>query len=105
MCIRDRVKGAEALVRWIDPVRGLVPPNDFIPLFERNGFVVDLDPVSYTHLDVYKRQRQDHHGNADRRARDDAQHHPASARLGGGAIAAQPSDFRRRVRGLSLIHI
>ena len=39
----DAVVGAEALVRWIDPVRGLVPPSDFIPLFERNGFVVDLD--------------------------------------------------------------
>lgn len=38
-----RVDGAEALVRWRDPVKGLVPPNDFIPLFERNGFVIDLD--------------------------------------------------------------
>ncbi len=39
----NAIVGAEALVRWADPVRGLVPPNDFIPLFERNGFVVDLD--------------------------------------------------------------
>lgn len=39
----EKVDGAEALVRWQDPVKGLVPPNDFIPLFERNGFVVDLD--------------------------------------------------------------
>lgn len=38
-----RVDDAEALVRWQDPARGLVPPNDFIPLFDRNGFVVDLD--------------------------------------------------------------
>ena len=38
-----KVGGAEALVRWQDPSKGLVPPNDFIPLFERNGFVVDLD--------------------------------------------------------------
>lgn len=42
--LRSRtVAGAEALVRWIDPDRGIVPPNDFIPLFEKNGFVVELD--------------------------------------------------------------
>lgn len=35
--------GAEALVRWIDPENGLVPPNDFIPVFEKNGFVVKID--------------------------------------------------------------
>lgn len=34
---------AEALVRWQHPVRGLVPPNKFIPLFERNGFITKLD--------------------------------------------------------------
>lgn len=39
----NEVSGAEALVRWDDPAKGLVPPNDFIPLFERNGFVVDID--------------------------------------------------------------
>lgn len=40
---RGVIAGAEALVRWRDPERGLVPPNDFIPLFERNGFIVELD--------------------------------------------------------------
>ncbi|MGZ9585187.1 bifunctional diguanylate cyclase/phosphodiesterase [Paenibacillus marinisediminis] len=38
-----RIYGAEALVRWIHPVRGLIPPGDFIPVFERNGFIVNLD--------------------------------------------------------------
>lgn len=37
------IAGAEALVRWIDPVRGLVPPDDFVPFFESNGFIVDVD--------------------------------------------------------------
>ena len=37
------IGGAEALVRWIDPVRGLVPPDEFVPFFERNGFIVDVD--------------------------------------------------------------
>lgn len=42
--LRDgRPVGAEALVRWISAERGLIPPNDFIPLFERNGFVVKID--------------------------------------------------------------
>ena len=34
--------GAEALVRWRKDGK-LVPPNDFIPIFERNGFIYDLD--------------------------------------------------------------
>lgn len=35
--------GAEALVRWNDPEAGLIPPGKFIPLFEKNGFIVELD--------------------------------------------------------------
>lgn len=37
------IGGAEALVRWIDPVRGLVPPDEFVPFFERNGFIIEVD--------------------------------------------------------------
>lgn len=37
------VEGAEALVRWNHPARGLLAPLIFIPLFERNGFIVKLD--------------------------------------------------------------
>lgn len=37
------VTGAEALVRWIDPETGIIPPNEFIPVFEKNGFVVKID--------------------------------------------------------------
>lgn len=35
--------GAEALVRWVHPTKGIIPPNDFIPLFEKNGFIIKLD--------------------------------------------------------------
>jgi diguanylate cyclase (GGDEF)-like protein/PAS domain S-box-containing protein len=34
--------GAEALIRWRDPVRGLVPPTDFIPLAEQTGLITDI---------------------------------------------------------------
>ena len=37
------VVGAEALVRWIVPGRGIVPPGEFVPVFEKNGFVVKMD--------------------------------------------------------------
>ncbi len=39
----ETIGGAEALVRWIDPEEGMIFPNEFIPLFEKNGFVVELD--------------------------------------------------------------
>lgn len=35
--------GAEALVRWIHPQEGFIPPNKFIPIFESNGFITKLD--------------------------------------------------------------
>ena len=39
----EKVCGAEALVRWIHPKKGMIPPNIFIPVFEKNGFIADLD--------------------------------------------------------------
>ncbi|MBQ9140535.1 MAG: EAL domain-containing protein [Lachnospiraceae bacterium] len=35
--------GAEALVRWVHPKKGRIMPDSFIPVFERNGLIVDVD--------------------------------------------------------------
>lgn len=39
----EKVRGAEALVRWTHPELGFISPGDFIPIFENNGFIVQLD--------------------------------------------------------------
>lgn len=41
--ISRRIEGAEALIRWNSKEFGFVCPGDFIPLSEKNGFVVELD--------------------------------------------------------------
>ena len=38
-----RLSSAEALVRWVHPVYGIISPGVFIPLFERNGLIQKLD--------------------------------------------------------------
>ena len=38
-----RMVGAEALVRWIHPEKGVISPVAFIPVFEKNGFITRLD--------------------------------------------------------------
>lgn len=37
------IVGAEALIRWISKDFGFISPGDFIPIFEKNGFVVEID--------------------------------------------------------------
>ena len=39
----DDWAGAETLVRWNHPKKGLIPPGKFIPLFEENGYITKLD--------------------------------------------------------------
>lgn len=34
---------AEALVRWVHPSKGVIPPSEFIPIYEKNGFIIKLD--------------------------------------------------------------
>lgn len=39
----NSMNGAEALVRWKHPEWGMIPPGEFIPVFEKNGFIFNLD--------------------------------------------------------------
>ncbi len=47
------VRGVEALVRWEHPVRGVVPPGDFVPLAERTGLI---KPLTHWVLEAALRQ-------------------------------------------------
>jgi diguanylate cyclase (GGDEF)-like protein/PAS domain S-box-containing protein len=37
------LRGVEALIRWVDPEKGLIPPNDFLPFAEENGFIHSIN--------------------------------------------------------------
>ncbi|MBQ9573445.1 MAG: EAL domain-containing protein [Acidaminococcaceae bacterium] len=54
--IRQETVGAEALVRWQSPELGFLMPASFIDLFEKNGFIIDLD--YYMLEQAFKMQRQ-----------------------------------------------
>ena len=53
------VCGAEALVRWIHPERGFLSPGAFIPLFERNGFIMRLDAFVWEEVTRFLRSELD----------------------------------------------
>ncbi len=48
--IENKFIGAEALSRWIESDGNLMYPKDFIPLFEKNGFIVELDKYILKHV-------------------------------------------------------
>lgn len=41
--VKNKIIGAEALVRWNNPERGMIYPDQFIPIIEENGFVKKVD--------------------------------------------------------------
>ncbi len=53
---KNCIAGAEALIRWIHPRKGLIPPDRFIPLFEKDGFVNKID--LYVLDQVCRKQRE-----------------------------------------------
>ncbi len=46
----DELRGAEALIRWQSPEHGFVSPGKFIPIFEKNGFITEIDHYMLTHV-------------------------------------------------------
>lgn len=54
-----KLVGAEALVRWNSPIKGMISPGTFIPLFEKNGFVVKLDFYVYEEVCKFIRRMLD----------------------------------------------
>lgn len=41
--VNEQIVGVEALVRWVKPDGTVVPPIDFVPAFENNGFITKMD--------------------------------------------------------------
>ncbi len=48
--------GAEALVRWNHPSRGLLGPNHFIPFLEESGLIVELDSYVFSRVCALERK-------------------------------------------------
>lgn len=41
--LTGKIIGGEALVRWQHPKRGIIAPGEFIPVIEKNGFIINVD--------------------------------------------------------------
>ncbi|MBW6410596.1 EAL domain-containing protein [Clostridium weizhouense] len=54
--LTKKTVGAEALVRWLRPNKTLIAPGEFIPLFEKNGFIIELD--FYVYEEIFKTIRR-----------------------------------------------
>lgn len=48
--ITGKIVGSEALSRWVHPKRGIIMPGEFIPVFEKNGFIIELDEYIVKHV-------------------------------------------------------
>lgn len=43
LLVNETITGAEGLVRWNSAMLGMIYPDSFIPLFEKNGFIIKMD--------------------------------------------------------------
>ncbi len=50
--------GAEALIRWRHPKRGLLYPDSFLPMFEKSGLIYQIDQYVFEQVCLYIRERK-----------------------------------------------
>lgn len=55
----DTTVSAEVLVRWMHPVKGMISPGVFIPVFEKSGFIAKLDYYVWEQTCRYLKERHD----------------------------------------------
>lgn len=48
-----RIVGGEALVRWIHPEKGMISPGEFMPVLEKNGFIINVDEFIWKKVFAY----------------------------------------------------
>ena len=56
-----RITGVEALLRWVHPIRGIVPPATIVPLAEQSGLIIEIGRwvLMQACLDLHRWQRHD----------------------------------------------
>jgi len=56
----ESIVGAEALVRWIHPEFGFLSPGEFIPVFEKNGFITEMDKYVWEEVCIFLKKQKEH---------------------------------------------
>ena len=59
---KPTIESAEALVRWDNPELGLISPGVFIPLFEKNGLIQDLDKYVWENVACQLKKWKEEYG-------------------------------------------
>lgn len=57
--VKDEIIGAEALVRWKHKTKGLISPGAFVPIFEDNGFIIEVDFCILEQVCTLLKERKD----------------------------------------------
>lgn len=57
-----RIVSGEALVRWLHPVDGLIPPDAFLPVLEKNTSVIEMDKYIWKKVFLFVSQLKNDYG-------------------------------------------
>lgn len=89
-----RITGLEALIRWMDPVAGLVPPGKFIPILEETGMILEVGTWTIRRALIESRKWRLAHGS------------PLRIAVNVSAIQLRQRDFvdtvKRSIEGLGI---